>query len=128
MKCARFTGRLPGRRPSPSQLLAFSRRQQLRPEVLDLNEWIRGVEHMLRRVLGEDKVFVLDLAEDLGHVRADRGQLEQVLLNLTLNARDAMPMGGTFTISTRNVSLPHPERRLSARRRAAFGQLRAGSA
>jgi hypothetical protein len=88
------------------QLLAFSRRQQLRPEVLDLNELIRGTEHMFHRVLGQDKVFVLDLGEDLRHVRADRGQLEQVLLNLTLNARDAMPMGGTFTISTRNVSLP----------------------
>jgi PAS domain S-box-containing protein len=86
------------------QLLAFGRRQQLRPEVLDLNEWIRGLEHMLRRVLGEDKEFVLDLGENLGHVRADRGQLDQALLNLTLNARDAMPMGGTFTISTSNVS------------------------
>jgi two-component system cell cycle sensor histidine kinase/response regulator CckA len=89
-----------------SQLLAFSRRQQLRPEVLNLNDWIRGIEHMLRRVLGEDKVFELDLAEDLGQVRADRGQLDQVALNLTLNARDAMPLGGSFTISTRNVSLP----------------------
>jgi two-component system cell cycle sensor histidine kinase/response regulator CckA len=89
-----------------SQLLAFSRRQQLRPEVLDLNELIQGAEHMFRRVLGEDKVFVLDLDEDLGHVRADRGQLEQVLLNLTLNARDAMPKGGRFTISTRNVTFP----------------------
>jgi PAS domain S-box-containing protein len=87
------------------QLLAFSRRQQLRPEVLDLNEWLRGIGHMLHRVLGEDKIFELDLAEDLGHVRADRGQLDQVVLNLTLNARDAMPMGGTFTISTCNVSL-----------------------
>jgi len=89
-----------------SQLLAFSRRQQLRPQVLDLNELIQGSEHMFRRVLGADKVFVLELAEDLAHVLADRGQLEQVLLNLTLNARDAMPRGGTFTISTRNVSFP----------------------
>jgi PAS domain S-box-containing protein len=87
------------------QLLAFSRRQQLRPQVLALNEVVRETNHMLRRVLGEDKVFVLDLGEDLGHVRADRGQLEQALLNLALNARDAMPTGGTFSISTRNVSL-----------------------
>jgi PAS domain S-box-containing protein len=87
-----------------NQLLAFSRRQQLRPEVLDLNELIRGTEHILRRVLGEDKAFVVDLSEGLGHVRADRGQLEQVLLNLTLNARDAMPTGGTFTVSTTNAT------------------------
>jgi PAS domain S-box-containing protein len=89
-----------------SQLLAFSRHQQRRPEVLDLNELIQGTEHMLQRVLGEDKVFQLDLADDAGHVRADRGQLEQVLLNLTLNARDAMPAGGTLTISTSAASLP----------------------
>jgi CheY-like chemotaxis protein len=89
-----------------SQLLAFSRHQQRRPQVLDLNEMIQGTKHMLHRVLGEDKVFELDLADDLGHVRADRGQLEQVLLNLTLNARDAMRPGGTFTISTRAQSLP----------------------
>ncbi len=89
-----------------SQLLAFSRRQHLRPQVLDLNELIGDTEHMFRRVLGEDKSFVLDLGEDLHYVRADRGQLEQVLLNLTLNARDAMPTGGTLTISTRNISLP----------------------
>jgi PAS domain S-box-containing protein len=91
------------------QLLAFSRRQQLRPEVLKLNELVHGAEHMLRRVLGEDKNFVLQLAEDLGHVLADRGQLEQVLLNLALNARDAMPGGGTFTITTRNVTFPTRE-------------------
>ena len=89
-----------------SQLLAFSRRQQLQLQVLDLDELVRSAEHMLRRVLGEDKVVVLDLAADSGCVLADRGQLEQVLLNLTLNARDAMPRGGTFTIGTRNVSLP----------------------
>jgi CheY-like chemotaxis protein len=88
------------------QLLAFSRRQQLRPEVLDLNQLIRGSQHMLRRVLGEDKVFALELSDDLGAVRADAGQLEQVLLNLALNARDAMPTGGTFTIGTRNATLP----------------------
>ncbi len=88
------------------QLLAFSRRQMLRPQVLDLNELVGGLEHMLHRVLGEDKQFAADLADDLGHVRADPGQLEQVLINLAINARDAMPTGGTFTISTRNVVLP----------------------
>jgi two-component system, cell cycle sensor histidine kinase and response regulator CckA len=92
-----------------NQLLAFSRRQQLRPQVLDLNQLIRRAEHMLRRVIGEDKVFMLDLAEDLGRVRADPGQLEQVLLNLTLNARDAMPAGGSFTLSTRKMALPRPD-------------------
>jgi two-component system, cell cycle sensor histidine kinase and response regulator CckA len=88
-----------------SQLLAFSRRQQLRPQVLDLNQLVRGAEHMLRRVMGADKVFVVELSDDIGRVRADPAQLEQVLLNLTLNARDAMPMGGTFTITTQNETL-----------------------
>jgi len=88
-----------------SQLLAFSRHQQLLPEVLDINGLIQGAAHMLRRVMGEEKIFELDLADDSGHVRADRGQLEQALLNLTLNARDAMPRGGTFTISTRRVTV-----------------------
>ena len=91
------------------QLLAFGRRQMLRPQVLDLNRLVGGVEHMVRRVLGEDKVFTAELAPDLGRVRADPGQLEQVLLNLTLNARDAMPTGGSFTIRTRNVTVPRSE-------------------
>ncbi len=89
------------------QLLAFSRRQLLRPQVLDLNGLVGGMDHMLRRVLGEDKLFAADLAADLGRVRADPNQLEQVLLNLALNARDAMPAGGRFTIVTRNVIMPH---------------------
>jgi two-component system cell cycle sensor histidine kinase/response regulator CckA len=90
------------------QLLAFGRRQMLQPQVLGLNRLIGGVEHMLRRVLGEDKVFMTDLAPDLGRVRTDPGQMEQVLLNLALNARDAMPTGGTFTIRTRNVAIDRP--------------------
>jgi two-component system, cell cycle sensor histidine kinase and response regulator CckA len=85
------------------QLLAFSRRQLLRPQVLNVNKLVRGMEHMLRRVLGEDKVVKIELTKEAGNVRADPGQLEQVLLNLTLNARDAMPLGGTFTITTENV-------------------------
>jgi PAS domain S-box-containing protein len=89
------------------QLLSFSRRQLLRPQVLDINALVGGMEYMLRRLLGEDKVFVLDLAADLGRVRADPSHMEQVLLNLALNARDAMPGGGTVTIHTRNLVLPH---------------------
>ena len=88
------------------QLLAFSRRQLMRPQVLEVNELVRELEPVLRRVLGADKVLVTDLATELGRVRADRGQLEQVLLNLTLNARDAMPTGGAVTMRTRNVDIP----------------------
>ena len=68
------------------QLLAFSRRQLLRPEVLDLNQLVRELEPMLRQVLGEDRFFATDLADDLGRVRADPGQMQQVLINLALNA------------------------------------------
>ncbi len=87
------------------QLLAFSRQQVLRVEVLDLNRVIGDMLKMLTRVIGEDVRFVSDLAGDLGHVRGDVGQLEQVLLNLTVNARDAMPEGGTLTIQTRNIEI-----------------------
>jgi PAS domain S-box-containing protein len=83
-----------------AQLLAFSRRQILKPEVLDLNALVKGWEPVLRRIMGEDCGVVLRLAADLGSVRADPGQLEQVLLNLALNARDAMPLGGRITIET----------------------------
>ena len=84
------------------QLLAFSRRQVLRPAVLDLNAIILGAENMLVRLLGEDIRVATDLAADLAPVRADQGQIEQVLVNLAVNARDAMPEGGTLTIRTRN--------------------------
>jgi two-component system cell cycle sensor histidine kinase/response regulator CckA len=87
------------------QLLAFSRQQVLRVEVLDLNRVIGDMLKMLTRVIGEDVRFVTDLAADLGHVRGDAGQLEQVLLNLTVNSRDAMPNGGTLTIQTRNLQI-----------------------
>jgi PAS domain S-box-containing protein len=83
-----------------AQLLAFSRKQILRTEVLDLNAVIRNWEPVLRRVMGEDCGVVLQLAPDVGRVRADPGQLEQVLLNLALNARDAMPRGGKITLET----------------------------
>jgi PAS domain S-box-containing protein len=83
-----------------AQLLAFSRRQILKPEVLDLNALIKGWEPVLRRIMGEDCGVVLRLAPGVGPVRADPGQLEQVLLNLALNARDAMPRGGRISIET----------------------------
>jgi signal transduction histidine kinase/CheY-like chemotaxis protein len=82
------------------QLLAFSSRQVLRPEVLDLNAVVRGIERMLRRLLGEDIHIELALGEGLGWVEADPGQLEQVILNLAVNARDAMPRGGILRLGT----------------------------
>jgi PAS domain S-box-containing protein len=88
-----------------AQLLAFSRRQILKPEVLDLNAIVTNWEPVLRRVMGEDSGVTLRLGRDIGQVRADPGQLEQVLLNLALNARDAMPRGGTITIETYRTEL-----------------------
>lgn len=90
------------------QLLAFSRKQNPTLEVIDLNETVRETERMLRRVIGEDIEFISRLAVDLGRVKADAGQMGQVLLNLAVNARDAMPRGGRLSIVTRNVDLPDP--------------------
>jgi CheY-like chemotaxis protein len=87
------------------QLLAFSRQQVLEPRVLDVNEIVANVEQMLRRIIREDVEVRTVLASDIGAVRADPGQLEQVLLNLALNARDAMPRGGRLTIETANADL-----------------------
>ena len=87
------------------QLLAFSRRQMLDLKVLDLGEVVRDFERMIGRVLGEHIRWSTHTDADLWHVKADRGQLEQVLMNLAVNARDAMPDGGTLTIETRNATI-----------------------
>ncbi len=85
------------------QLLAFSRRQILDMRVLDLNGVIKDLEKILRRIIGEDIELVTQLAEDLGKVKCDVGHLEQIIMNLLVNARDAMPSGGRLTIRTKNV-------------------------
>lgn len=85
------------------QLLAFSRRQMLEPKVVNLNETVTDVEKMLRRLIGEDVTLASNLDAALQRVRVDPGQIEQVLVNLAVNARDAMPHGGRLTIETRNV-------------------------
>jgi len=87
------------------QLLAFSRQQILQPTVLDLNTLITETESMLGRLLGEDVRLATRLAPDLGAVKTDRSQIEQVIMNLAVNARDAMPQGGQLTIETANVEM-----------------------
>ncbi|MEX1263193.1 MAG: ATP-binding protein [Actinomycetota bacterium] len=87
------------------QLLAFSRRQVMRPEVLHLGDAIEEIAPMLRRLLGEDVQLVTNVDPMLGHVLVDPGQLNQVVMNLAVNARDAMPAGGTLTLEAVNVGL-----------------------
>lgn len=87
------------------QLLAFSRKQVTRPRPLSLNTVVTEAEQMLRRVLGEDNELSVNLAPDLGLVNSDPGQIHQILLNLAMNAHDAMPSGGTLTIRTSNVEI-----------------------
>ncbi len=87
------------------QLLAFSRKQVMQPLPLNLNQIAIGIETMLRRILGENIDFAMILAPDLGLTMADPGQIEQVLMNLVVNAHDAMPMGGKLTIETSNVEV-----------------------
>lgn len=91
-----------------SQLLAFSRKQPIRPEELDLQVVLGDVSHLLNRLVGETVGLELSYGANLTHVRADRRQLEQVLMNLVINARDAMPQGGLIGISTENLSLQEP--------------------
>ncbi|MCG3196027.1 MAG: Sensor histidine kinase RcsC [bacterium] len=91
------------------QLLAFSRRQTLEPEVVNLDAVIQNLQKMLRRLIGEDVSLELRLAGNLAPVMADAGQIEQVIMNLVVNARDAMPMGGRLTIETSNVDQPESE-------------------
>ncbi len=87
------------------QLLAFSRRQMLQPVVLDLNSVVTESQLMIRRLMGATIAMDVKLNPDLGHVRADPGQLSQVLINLAVNARDAMPQGGRLTITSANVDI-----------------------
>ncbi len=105
------------------QLLAFSRRKEHTKRVLDINAVVSGMEGMLRRLVGEDVAVRFELAANTGHIEADAGQLEQVVMNLVANARDAMPEGGTITIST---AARHIGARSSALR-AGGGALAAGT-
>jgi two-component system cell cycle sensor histidine kinase/response regulator CckA len=101
------------------QLLAFSRRQVVQMKRVGLNDLVRDMQRMLERIIGEDVQLISDLATPLPAVRGDAGQLQQVILNLAVNARDAMPKGGTLCLRTRAVSLAH--------RRAGEPELKPGS-
>jgi CheY-like chemotaxis protein len=89
------------------QLLAFSRQQMLQPTIVDLNDVVRQLHNLLRPLIGENVDLVMELEPTLASTRADVGQLEQVIVNLAVNARDAMPSGGTITLSTATVELDH---------------------
>lgn len=87
------------------QLLALSRRQVLQPKILDLNAVLSDIKKMLLRIIGEDIELISSLDPNLDHIKADKGQLEQVIMNLTVNARDAMPKGGKLLFETTNVTI-----------------------
>jgi PAS domain S-box-containing protein len=90
------------------RLLAFGRRQVLQPKVMDVNELIRHLERLVAKLIGEHMELTMNLEPALQRVRADAGQLEQVIINLAINARDAMPTGGCLVIETRNVHIASP--------------------
>ncbi|HOW98586.1 MAG TPA: PAS domain S-box protein [Kiritimatiellia bacterium] len=114
------------------QLLAFSRRQVLEQKALDFNELIENMGKMLRRMIGEDVALNLNMEPRLWSVRADPGQMEQVILNLAVNARDAMPRGGSLTISTTNLTFAeedlaaHPDARVGRFIRISVGDTGTG--
>src|SRR6185369_4578591 len=85
------------------QLLAFSRQQVMERRVLDLAHIVREMDAMIRRLVGEDVTVEAIIAPDLGRIKADAGSIEQVILNLVINARDAMPVGGKLTIEAKNA-------------------------
>ena len=87
------------------QLLAFSRKQMLKPKILNLNDVVKGIENMLMRIIGENITFVSDLDESLMHIKADPGQVEQIILNLSVNSGDAMQKGGELTVKTENKDI-----------------------
>jgi PAS domain S-box-containing protein len=87
------------------QLLSFSRSQMMEMKVVDLNSFLKNLDKMLRRVVGEDVELITFLADDLGRIKVDPGQIEQVIMNLVVNAKDAMPSGGKLAIETANVEL-----------------------
>ena len=91
------------------QLLAYGRKQILEPKLWDLSSIVRDMQAMLIRLIGEDVIFVADLKSNIGQAKVDRGQVEQIILNLVINARDAMPEGGRLTLETGHVILDHTD-------------------